>query len=123
MPNYTLSREILVAALEGLEAEQQRLQSQIAEVRRLIGSRAGGPQPARRRMSAAARKRIREGQKKRWEAFHKAQEKSPAAAGTIAPKKRRLSAAGRAAIAAAARKRWAAARKQKAAPAKAAPSE
>jgi hypothetical protein len=125
MPTKTLSPEILSAALLGLEAQRQRLESQIADVRRLIG--AGAVLPAakepkssrtRRKMSAAARKRIREAQKKRWAAYHKAQEApSPAKSAMVtkAPEKRRLSAAGRKAIVAAARKRWAAVRQQKAA--------
>ena len=122
MPNQTLPPGILSAALQGLEAQRQRVESQIAEVRRLIG--AGAVLPAaeespslrpRRRIGAAARKRIKEGQKKRWEAYHKAQEAAPAKSAVVTktPEKRRLSAAGRKAIAAAARKRWAAVRKQK----------
>jgi hypothetical protein len=124
MPNQTLPPGILSAALQGLEAQRQRIESQIAEIRRLIG--AGAVLPAakerpslrpRRRIGAAARKRIKEGQKKRWEAYHKAQEAAPAKSALVtkAPEKRRLSTAGRKAIAAAARKRWAAVRKQKAA--------
>jgi hypothetical protein len=57
---------------------------------------------ARRTMSAAARKRIGDAQRKRWEAT-----KGGAKTATAKPK-RRLSAAGRAAIVAALKKRWAA---------------
>jgi hypothetical protein len=62
-------------------------------------------------MSAAARKRIAEGQKKRWEAYRKASARPPAktekAAEPTRPPKRRISAAGRKRIAEATRKRWA----------------
>ena len=62
-------------------------------------------------MSAAGRKRIAEAQRKRWKAFHQAQE--PAAAKKAAPAARRMSAAGRKRIAEATKKRWAAFRKAK----------
>ena len=83
------SREILEAALQGLLAQQQRLNEQITEVRSLLGGRgarsakvAGGnesetPQEGshrrRRALSPEARKRIAAAQKKRWAAFRKAQ--------------------------------------------------
>ena len=58
-------------------------------------------------MSAAARKRIRDAQRKRWAESKK--ESAPSS--PLAPRpKRRLSAAGRAAIVAALKKRWAAKR-------------
>jgi hypothetical protein len=82
-----LSPDILIAALEGLQAQRDRIVSQIADIRRVIGS-GGAPSkravmddwesplamaaPAARRkrprLSAAARKRISEAQKKRWAA-------------------------------------------------------
>src|ERR1035437_9328798 len=107
MPKKTLPPEILSAALLGLEAQRQRVESQIADVRRLIGAGAVPPAAKQRRslrsrgkMSAAARKRIQEAQKKRWAAYHKAQEASPSKSAMVtkAPKKRRLSAAGRKAM-------------------------
>jgi hypothetical protein len=62
-------------------------------------------------MSAAARKRIADAQRKRWAESKKAIEPSAAEA---APKpKRKLSAAGRAAIVAATKKRWATAKAAK----------
>ena len=82
-------RHILEAALQGLEAQKQRLDEQIDEVRALMGERsersskrsAGGAMfgnstgTARKRrvLSAEARKRIAAAQKKRWAAFRKSQ--------------------------------------------------
>jgi uncharacterized protein involved in exopolysaccharide biosynthesis len=76
MPNPTLTPEILTAALQGLEAQRARLDAHIAEVQRMLGAR---PQPAapasapkpKRKLSAAAVKRIAAGQKKRWAEWRK----------------------------------------------------
>lgn len=88
-PSAAPSREILEAALQGLEAQRQKLDEQIGQVRSLIGHRPGRPsratggsdssantsaKPAGRRkrvLSAEARKRIAAAQKKRWAAFRK----------------------------------------------------
>lgn len=84
------SREILEAALHGLETQRQKLDEQIAQVRSLLGRRVGRPPkgngseaaPAgtggaapkkRRGLSPEARKRIAAAQKKRWAAFRKTQ--------------------------------------------------
>lgn len=85
----TPSREILSAALQGLEAQRQKLDEQIAEVRSLMGGRGGrssrnsgeatggsqGNTATRKKrvLSAEARKRIAAAQKKRWAAFRKSQ--------------------------------------------------
>jgi len=70
------------AALIGYEAERQKIQDKITELQRQVGSRAGraaaplAATPAGRgprRMSAAARKRIAEAQKKRWAAYRRKQ--------------------------------------------------
>ncbi len=73
MPKHrSLDAGILSAALEGLELQKQRLEQQIAEVRRLLGGttrKAAAVVEAkkpRRKMSAAARKHISAVQKKRW---------------------------------------------------------
>lgn len=81
-------REILEAALHGLEIQKEKLDEQIAQVRGMIGFRAGrgsrltqgesagGAKPAirkRRTLSAEARKRIAAAQRKRWAAFRKSQ--------------------------------------------------
>jgi hypothetical protein len=81
------SREILEAALQGLEAQRQRLDDQIHQVRAMMGRRVGRPtkgngaEPVtsrkatsarkKRTLSAEARKRIAAAQKKRWAAFRK----------------------------------------------------
>ena len=76
MPEQSLTPEILTAALQGLEAQKARLESQIAEVRRTLGARTQQPAaqdaaPKRKRkMSAAARKRIAAAQKARWAEYH-----------------------------------------------------
>ena len=104
-----LTPEIIVAAIQGFEAQKQHLDAQITELRAMLNgqqpSAEGAPRKGtRRKMSAAGRKRIAEAQRKRWAAAKGASE--PA---TSQPpkRKRRLSAAGRAAIVAALKKRWA----------------
>src|SRR5579862_9211850 len=109
MPN--LSPEIIEAAIEGLEAKKVRIDSQIAELRGMLGgatsvapaAKAG----AKKKFSAAALQRMREAQQRRWA---KVRGESAPAAKTVPIKKtrRKMSAAGRRAIAEAQRKRWAA---------------
>ncbi|MDQ2713168.1 MAG: hypothetical protein M3Y24_13235 [Acidobacteriota bacterium] len=80
------SREILEAALQGLESQRDRLEEQIAQVRSMIGGRPGRPANAggeslrkgrtarkKRVLTPEARKRIAAAQKKRWAAFRKTQ--------------------------------------------------
>lgn len=108
-----LSRDLISAAIEGFEAQKRRLDEQIRELRAMLPSNgAGASAPTRgprkrRRMSAEARKRIAEAQRKRWAAIR-------GESGTAPMKqqkpKRKLSAAGRKRIIEANRKRWAAAR-------------
>lgn len=72
---------LLEAALEGLEMQKNRIEQQMAEVRRLLGKRparkaadgaAAEAEPKQKReLSAEARKRIAAAQKKRWAAFRK----------------------------------------------------
>jgi hypothetical protein len=111
MPTPKLTTEIVTAAILGMEAQKEKLDAKIAELR---GWLTGGPTepaataepatPKRRKMSAAARKRIGDAQRKRWAASKKAAEPPVPEA---APKnKRKLSRAGRAAIVAATKKRW-----------------
>jgi hypothetical protein len=112
MQTRQFTAEILDAAIEGFEARKVRIDEQIAQVRQLLN----GNQPVaastsepqayeRRTMSAAARKRIGEAQRKRWAATKGGAKTASKAA---AKPKRKLSAAGRAAIVAALKKRWAA---------------
>jgi dihydrodipicolinate synthase/N-acetylneuraminate lyase len=77
-------REILEAALHGLEAQKQRLDDQIAQVRSMLGGRTAKPikaagwlgnatngVPRKRILSPEARQRIAAAQKKRWAAYRK----------------------------------------------------
>jgi len=81
----TISRELLAAALEGLERQKTRVEEQITNVRAMLGIKKRGrppknaasqeaPKPARKRrkMSAEARKRIGDATRKRWAALRKA---------------------------------------------------
>jgi peptidoglycan hydrolase CwlO-like protein len=85
------SKEILEAALQGLETQRQKLDEQISQVRSMMGQssprsakRAGSEggesaatsnQSGRRKrvLSPEARKRIAAAQKKRWASFRKNQ--------------------------------------------------
>ncbi len=111
-----LTPDILKAALIGLEVQRERIDEQISEVRRQLGSdsrysteatTAGVPLRRKRTKSAAARAKIAAAQRKRWAESKVAA--TPAAPKKI-PRKRKLSAAGRKAIVEAARRRWAAIR-------------
>jgi hypothetical protein len=112
MPTHKHTAEILTAAIEGFEAQKRRIDDQIAELRAMLPG--GRPEPApteapkgkRRKMSAAARKRISDAQRKRWAESKGTSQ--PAAASKAPKRKRKLSAAGRRAIAEATKKRWAA---------------
>jgi hypothetical protein len=83
-----LSKDLLSAALAGLEAQRQRIDEQLSELRGMMGARqpgrppkssAGATQSAaaqpgaskKRTVSAAARKRMAAAQKKRWAAVRK----------------------------------------------------
>lgn len=109
--------DILAAAIEGFEAQKTRLDARIAEIRQKLGGVARSEEPAatapengrkRRKMSAAARKRIADAQKKRWAAVKKESGSPASAAKSAAPKaKRKLSAAGRKRIIEATKRRWA----------------
>ena len=108
-----LSNDVMKAAIEGFENQKRSIDARIVELRAMLnGSTAEKPAStpigrSRRKMSAAARKRIAEAQRKRWAAV-----KGTTKASAAPKKKRRLSAAGRAAIIAATKKRWAAAKKR-----------
>ena len=109
MATNKLSTEIINAAIEGFVAQKSRIDTQIAELRAMLpGARveasvsSPGRVTTRRKISAAARKRIGEAQRKRWAA------QGNASAKKAAKPKRKLSAEGRANIVAALKKRWAA---------------
>jgi hypothetical protein len=75
-------QRLLELALKGLEAERAKIDDEIAQIRRQLGPRSAGGTPVgeistteprkRRRMSAAARKRISEGMKRRYAEMRKA---------------------------------------------------
>ncbi len=118
-----LSQDVLEAALQGLEAQRQRIGDQIAHVRHILGTGTRltvGREPIagrKRTMSATARRRIAAAQKKRWQEFRKRSQQTAeatlAGAAKLPSGKRTLSPTGRRAIAEAARKRWAAVRAAK----------
>ena len=108
---------VLRMALVGYEQEKTRIEAQIADIHSRLGTAnpsltvTDGAAPKKRRLSAAARKRISAATTARWLKYRKqkAEAEKPA-------KKRKLSAAGLRAIREATAKRWAAYRKtQKAA--------
>src|ERR1039457_6605830 len=110
-----LTNEIIHAAIVGCEQQKLRIDTQIAELRAAMLSggathpTAAKPEPTkgkRRKMGAAARKRIGDAQRKRW-AASKGEAESPSKTATAEPK-RKMSAAGKKAISEATKKRWAA---------------
>src|ERR1700686_2442690 len=113
MPTNKLTPEIVNAAIVGFEQQKLRIDAQIAELRAMLpGGRTESaappqaPKGKRRKMSAAARKRIGDAQRKRW-----AESKGtvqPVAPSEGPKRKRKLSAAGKRAIVEATKKRWAA---------------
>jgi hypothetical protein len=90
-------RDMLEAALVGLEHRREEIDGKVAELRELIaklsprmgGYEAGRPGRRSRVLSAAARARIAAAQKKRWEAFRKSktQQGKAKAAGARGAKK------------------------------------
>src|ERR1039457_1283807 len=112
MPTHKLTPEIITAAVEGSEQQKLRIDAQIAELRKMLtgtltetAATPQAPRGKRRKMRAAARKRIGDAQRKRWAESTK----TPSPVAPEAPKpKRELSAAGKKAIVEATKKRWAA---------------
>ena len=98
-----LNAEIINATIEGFESQKRRIDSQIAELRGMLdGNR---PQPAttseaaprkRRKFSAAALKRMREAQQRRWAKVRGEAEPAQTAAPLPSKPKRKLSAAAKA---------------------------
>ena len=68
-----LSQEIISAAIAGFEAQKERINSKIAELRSLLNHRDGHASTeapkVKRKLSAASRRRIALAQKKRWAAI------------------------------------------------------
>jgi hypothetical protein len=109
----TLTNEIIDAAIEGFEAQKNRIDQQIAELRAMRDGQAAtrsNSTPRKRKFSAEALRRMREAQQRRWAKVRGETAPSEAAPAKVPRKKRKLSAAGRRAIQEAVRKRWAAKR-------------
>jgi hypothetical protein len=69
MPQLKLTADILSAALEGFEAQKNRIDVQIAEIRKMLdggGTDRSEAAKAKRRVSAAARRRMAKAQRLRW---------------------------------------------------------
>ena len=116
MPLHKLTPQIINAAILGFEQQKLDIDAQITELRAMLPDgrteTAATPESrngTRRKMSAAARKRIGDAQRKRW-AASKGEAVSPSSPVTPEPvkAKRKMSAAGRKAISEATKKRWAA---------------
>src|SRR5690349_20237240 len=109
-----LTREIIIAAISGFQGQKALLDRQIAELQSMLdgdGRREPAATPSeiakpRKKLSAAARRRMKLAQQLRWKKIKEAAEPSQVEA--VRPKKWKLSAAGRKAISIAAKKRWAA---------------
>jgi hypothetical protein len=118
MPVTKLTSEILTATILGMEVQKRELDSRIAELRAMLsgGPASGAATPEaltrKRKVSAAARRRMAIAQKKRWAAI-KGGAEPQAPKGKPKPK-RRISKEGLARIVAATKKRWAAVRAAKA---------
>jgi hypothetical protein len=80
--NTVAGPALLQAALEGLEIQKNRIEEQIAEVKRMLGKRPGRApksdvagaataETGKRQLSPAARKRIAAAQKRRWAEYRK----------------------------------------------------
>src|SRR6266852_5959038 len=103
MPTPKHAKEILTAAISGFEEQKRRIDAQIAGICAMLSDNgteaAAVPESSagpRRKMRAAARRKIAVAQRKRW-----AEAKAGSEPEAPAKPKRRLSAAGRAAIIAA----------------------
>jgi hypothetical protein len=73
MPQQKLTPEIITAAILGFEEQKRHIDSKIAELRAMLPGGLGkaammpeAPTRKRRKFSAAARRRMREAQQRRW---------------------------------------------------------
>jgi hypothetical protein len=109
-----LSNEVILAAIDGFESQKKRIDDKIAGLRAMLSDDGSAPvaateapAPKLRKVSAAARRRMKEAQQRRWAAI-RGDAGEPAVANTKRVKaKRRLSEEGRQAIIAATKRRWA----------------
>jgi len=104
-----LTNEIILAAIAGFEQQKKHVDEEIARLRAMLsGGRtaASAETPRRRRkLSAEARRRMRDAQRARW-ARVRGESAGSAKAKPSTRTKRRLSEAGRQAIIAATKRRW-----------------
>ena len=110
-----LSNEVMLAAIDGLESQKKRIDDKIAGLRAMLNGDGSAtvatievPARKRRTVSAAARRRMREAQQRRWAAVRGEAGVPAVAKRKRAKAKRRLTEAGRQAIIAATKRRWAA---------------
>jgi hypothetical protein len=119
MPTAKLTNPIIQAAIDGFEAQKHRIDAQIAELRAMLtgsSETVAGQTPAkrkRRKLSAAAIKRMSAAQKLRWAKIKGEASAAPAKAPAVKKAKSTkskggLTAAGRRALSIAMKKRWAA---------------
>ena len=112
-----LTDRMIAAAIAGFEAQKHEIDVEIAALR-AIGKESATPEavsdstkPARRKMSAATRKKMALAQKKRWAGKTGAPTPEAAVEAPVVEKpKRKLSAAGKKRIIEASKKYWAAKR-------------
>jgi hypothetical protein len=120
-----LTKEIIMAAIQGFEGQRRQLDGQIAELRSMLEggntttTQTSGNASGKRQFSPDALRRMREAQQRRWAKVRGEAAPTAPAAGK---RKRKLSAAGRKAISEAAKRRWELKRAQETAPAKTAAS-
>lgn len=65
-----MTREILLAAREGLEAQRARIDEQLRQVELQL-AKLGTDEPRETRLSPTGRERIAAAQKKRWQEYRK----------------------------------------------------
>src|SRR6185503_7965457 len=105
-----LTNEIILAAIAGFEQQKKHVDEEIARLRAMLsGGRTAAsaetPTRRRRKLSAEARRRMRDAQRARWARVRGESAGSAKAKPSTRPK-RRLSEAGRQAIIAATKRRW-----------------
>jgi hypothetical protein len=91
--SQTLTTEIIRVAIEGYEAQKARIEGKIADLRALLPGESVNPSAPgtsnnrkRRRISATARARMAEAQRRRWETTREqAADRKSTGAGTSAP--------------------------------------
>jgi hypothetical protein len=113
MPTQKLTNEIIAAAIEGFEVQKTRINQRIAELQVMLSSGPAesatmpeAPERKRRKFSAAARKRMKEAQQRRWAKIRGESESPAPATAKPAKTKRRISAEGLRRIIAATKRRW-----------------